>query len=322
VPTSADREGGETRGEVLPPAAAPKSLRPLAIDHLRWDGCWIELPGDVGRVESSGSVEAMRARPARPLEFGPVAARAAAVGPLVIEGDSGRIELHGASLRLASPGGVAGGADPVPIEGEASAARLRWQEYELFGLEVTARGHARRMEASSVRAHWLGMRLEGRALVELDDAGTGVRWRWQGRVRGLSLARLIEQFRLAESVQAWGEWDLQVDIAGHDRRLTFLEVSGRQRPGGRGWIDVISTDALLARLDVPAVAEMQQVIRGLRDYDIATGEFRIEQEQAGFLVQLRLDGPSGKRSIDLRLQAAEEAETTGSNVSEGAHDDS
>jgi len=289
--------------------ASPSLPFPIAIERVIAAGCRIELPGQGGRIEAAGSLGPLRLAAGGDLTLGSLAAQGSSLDPLVLEGSYGRVELSGLLLRIDSPALRSDAPEPLALAIEAGLARLRWNEHEFLALDASARSKPGRIDVAPLRGSWLGAGLHGRALVELDSPDGGVDWRVEGRLRSVALARVIEQFRLAESVRAWGQWDLQFDIAGHDRRLTLLSAEGRQRPGERGWVDVISADALLARLGAPAAAEIEHVVRSLRDYDVESGELQVSQQPAGFIVQLRLDGPAGSRSIELRLQTAAEEQT-------------
>jgi hypothetical protein len=195
------------------------------------------------------------------------------------------------------------------FEGAGSLASLQWGPYQAHDLAFKTRGDLQRLLVEPLSLTFEGTSLRGRLLVEQDSWGANPGWRVEGRLRRLDVARLISIMKWEEYAQAEGVWDIDFDCAGVGKKLVLVDIDGKQRSGSRGWLDIRSADQLLSRLPLVQVERIKPILEKTRQYAIEQGSIQIRHlGDAKPSIQLMLEGPSGKRLLEFRIESVDTLE--------------
>ncbi len=119
------------------------------------------------------------------------------------------------------------------------------------------------------------------------------------KLSGLNVERLINDFDLAERFQMSGTINGPINLKGSGNSVSILE--GNLSAGSEGGKLIIKDNNFMQGMAQKTGQSLDLIVESFKDYHYNTGIIKLSLEQGNIILNVDLDGETGKRNLEIRL---------------------
>ncbi|MFC1699570.1 YdbH domain-containing protein [Candidatus Omnitrophota bacterium] len=196
------------------------------------------------------------------------------------------VKLNNASLRA---------AQDLPA-GNLDIGQLKYDKLQLTAIKGKTRLKGNRLSVEELSAQALNGAVQGELTVSIAQE---IDYLLDLRFLNLDIESLVDDFNLKDKFEMSGSLSGSVAVQGRGARITVLGGDfSSDSPGG---ILIIKDKALLENLAGQTNESLDLLVENFKNYRYNTGTLRLSLEQNNLLLDVALDGDTGKRNLNITL---------------------
>lgn len=180
--------------------------------------------------------------------------------------------------------------------GKLYIEEIKYGKFRITGIESSANLKDKTLFLDSLSGELLDGNFNGNSFFRLDE---GIDYFFNLKFTGLDLERYANDFELGERFMMTGRINGSVEIKGKDTK--FKVISGHLGTQEAGGNLTIKDNKLLENIARNSKQSLKMLVDNLRDYRYNTGRIELSLDAGDLIINVALDGESGKRNLTVVL---------------------